>query len=79
MTKRSLIKRKLEGNFYFRQADYQYLNSETQVSRFYYGAFLTYRINRSWMISLLGELAVGQNENNQRINTKLIKRIGKKR
>lgn len=72
---RTLIPRKLNGDFYYRNIRYNYVNSENEFQQNYLGASLTYRINKSLSLGLMGELSRRTDESNYRINTRLIKRI----
>ncbi len=76
---RTLIKRKLNANFYFRMADYQYLSSELKTQVKYYGTGLSYRISRQLTLSLLGEMIDSERENSYRVNTRIIKRFDTKK
>ena len=76
---RTIIKKKLSTYFYFRRAQYQYLGSETQTELAYYGANLSYKINRSLSFSVLGEMAVKSNGERYRMNAKLIKHFDNKK
>ena len=74
---RSLIKKKMNVDLYFRNVSYTYVNTETQSIQNYYGAGLTYRFSRQWMFNALGEMAVKNTDTSYRFNTKLIWRFGK--
>ncbi len=82
---RSLAKRKLDVDFYFRMVQYNYLNREstqslsTVITQNYFGAGLSYRIMKSLTFSLLGEMADMETEQNYRVNARVIKRFDSKR
>lgn len=79
---RSLLKNKLNADFYYRFVNYTYLNSNTvnsTVKQNYYGANLSLYITRRLMLSVSGELSKSNEENSYRIYTKLIKRFKSKR
>jgi len=79
---RSLLKNKLNADFYYRFVNYTYLNSNTvnsTVKQNYYGANLSLYITRRFMLSVSGELSKSNEENSYRIYTKLIKRFKSKR
>ena len=76
---RRLYKQTVRGDFYFRYVAYNYRISELKSDQQYYGASLSIRINRDFRISVLGELATRDHNNNYRINTKLIKRLSTKK
>jgi hypothetical protein len=75
---RTIIKKKLNADFYFRMVNYKYLHSELTSAQQYYGANFSYRINRKLVFSILGELSARPTENNYRVNAKIIKRFDKK-
>ncbi len=72
---RSLIRKKLNGDFYFRRAMYVYGDGGLRSAQNYFGANFTYRITKTLRFSLLGELSTRKDKKNARINTKLIKRF----
>lgn len=72
---RSLIERKLQGDFYYRIVNYQYISSEIKSKQYYVGANFSYRLSKKIRLSLLGELSARNDENNYRINTRLSKRL----
>lgn len=72
---RSLIRKKLQGDFYYRMVRYAYGGNEFDRAQNYYGANLSLRLNKSLRFSILGELSTRESEERIRINTKLIKRF----
>ncbi len=72
---RTLIKQKLNADFYYRFVNYDYLNHEINYNLNYVGSHLTYRYDRKLSFSLMGEMAVQTAENNYRINIKINKRF----
>ena len=77
---RNLLKNKLNADFYFRYADFNYFNSHIGSNKQnYYGTNLNYNISRKLMISVSGEYSNSSQENNYRIYTKLVKRFYSKR
>lgn len=80
---RYLIKNKVNSDFYFRTVNYNYLSSEVfsgitkSYKQNYYGTNISYIINRKLSLSVLAEVATISQENNYRINTRIIKRFGK--
>jgi len=79
---RTLIKNKLNADFYYRLVNYIYLNSNTfntTLNQNYYGANLSLYITRKLMLSVSGEYSNTNQENNYRIYTKLVKRFNSKR
>ncbi len=75
---RSLIKSKLNANFYFRMANYHYLQSEIDTKLTYYGTSLSYRITRKLLFSILGEMAMRPTGETYRVNAKIVQRFDKK-
>ena len=76
---RSMLKNKLNTDFYYRLADYKYNNNETKFQQSYYGTNLSYSITRTWLFSVSGEFSQFNDENNIRIYTKLTKRFYSKK
>lgn len=77
---RYLFKNKLNTAFYFRNADFNYFNSNIGNNKQnYYGTNLSYNINRKLMFSLSGEYSNSDLEDNYRVYAKLVKRIYYKR
>jgi len=79
---RTLIKNKLNADFYYRLVNYIYLNSNTfntTLNQNYYGVNLSLYITRKLMLSVSGEYSNTDQENNYRIYTKLVKRFNSKR
>jgi len=73
---RYLIENKLDADFSYRLANFDYFNSFTSTyDQHYIGLNLSLRINRKLYWSAYGELATGNKEDNYRIYTKLIKRF----
>ena len=71
---RSLIKRKVYGNFYYRNGAFSSLSSDYAYERWYAGANLSYRITRNLRFSLLAEISAGSSGKTFRLNTKISKR-----
>jgi hypothetical protein len=72
---RSIIRKYLDADVYFRMVNYQYRSNELKLRQGYYGASLNYRISRLWSINALYELAARETQRNHRFNTKIIKRF----
>jgi hypothetical protein len=64
-------------DLYYRNVNYTYLASETKIKQNFFGAGFSYRLSKSWMFNILGELSVRNKEESYRLNTKIIKRFGK--
>jgi len=75
---RSLIRKKLQGDFYYRRVKYEYASSDFNSSQNYYGSSLSLRLTKTLRLSILGELSTRNTEERIRINTKLIKRFKSK-
>lgn len=71
--------KKFSADFYYRLADYEYINSTTSYKQNYYGTNLSYYINRKLLLSVSGELSTFDKENNYRVYAKIIKRFYSKR
>ena len=76
---RSLVKNVLNADIYYRRANYTYENREQEYAQNYYGLVMTYRIDRSWMLSFSGEMSQLDEENAFRFYTRLIKRFRSKK
>lgn len=77
---RSIIENKLNADFYYRFANYDYFNSFTSTNnQSYYGANFSLYISRTLMFSVFGEFSTSSLEDNYRINTKLVKRFSNKK
>jgi len=72
---RSIIRKYLDTDLYFRIVHYQYRASKVSLQQYYYGASLNYRISPSWSLSLLYELSDQASNQNHRLNTRIIKRF----
>ncbi len=75
---RTIIRRTLDADAYVRLVQYEYASSGMSFDQQYYGLSLNYRIGRLWMFSMLYELSNRSTEQKQRINTKIIRRLGYK-
>ncbi len=71
---RSLVKRRLHGNFYYRYGDFSYLSSDYAYRRWYAGVDLSYRITPDMRFSLLAEVSDGSSGRTLRLNTKISKK-----
>lgn len=72
---RTFFNKKLNVDFYYRFVNYDYTSNDLNLDQNYIGTFLSYYLNRTLMISLSGEVAISDLENNYRINTKIVKRF----
>ena len=76
---RGFFNKKLNADFYYRFVNYDYTSNDLKLTQHYIGTYLSYYLNRTLMISLSGELAISDLENNYRINTKIVKRFYRNR
>lgn len=72
---RTIIKKKLNSEFYYRVVNYTYRNSVSDLLQNYFGANFSYNINRRLLFSVSGELSTFNTENNYRIYAKIAKRF----
>ncbi len=72
---RSIIRKKLSADFYYRKVEYNYIGNESRTTQDYFGASFNIRLTKKLSLSLLGEFARRSNEENYRFNTRLIKRF----
>lgn len=72
---RTIVRRKLDVEVYYRYAEYNYFNTETKLSQYYAGGNLSWNITRDIGLNLLFEHSASGGQNRNRINTKLIKRF----
>jgi long-subunit fatty acid transport protein len=66
-------------DFYYRFVNYKYETNIPDFNQHYVGAYLSYYIDRSFTISLSGELSKYNSETNYRVNTQIIKRFFRSR
>ena len=76
---RAFFDRKLNADFYYRFVNYDYTNNDLKLTQHYFGTYLSYYLNRTLMISLSGEIAISDLDNNYRLNTKIVKRFYRNR
>ncbi len=77
---RYIIKNRLNADFYYRNANFNYYNSHIGSNKQnYYGTNLNYNINRKLMFSISGEYSNSNQEDNYRIYAKLVKRFYSKK
>ncbi|MBT8231453.1 MAG: hypothetical protein KJN84_02415, partial [Bacteroidia bacterium] len=72
---RSIIKKVLDGDFYFRIVNYNYLNSEINLKQNYIGGNLSFRISKKMSLNILGEHTKYRDQNKYRMNVKILKRF----
>ncbi len=76
---REFFENKLNTDVYYRRANYEYENNFSDLSLNFYGATLSYRISRTWMLSVSGEYSQSDPENSFRFYTRLTKRFYSKK
>ena len=77
---RTLVKNKLDADFYYRLADYDYFNSLIPALRqSYFGTNFSYNINRELLFGVFAEYSSSSQEDYFRINTRIVKRFNNKR
>lgn len=76
---RSLVKSKLQAEFYFRMAEYDYTSQLDTFAQNYYGIGLSWSITRTWQFNISGEYTQSDTENNTRIYAQLTKRFYSKK
>ncbi len=76
---RDLAANKLNADFYYRMANYDYKNQDTAYKQNYYGLGLGWRISRTWHLNFSGEYSTINEENNMRFYTQLTKRFYSKK
>lgn len=72
---RELVKNKLNADIYYRLAQYAYESDYNDFDQHFYGAILSWRITRTWQLSVSGELSQFESENTYRFYTRLSKRF----
>jgi hypothetical protein len=70
---RELVENKLDGNIYFRMADYKFDNQNAAYKQNYYGVGLGWRIADTWQLNFSGEYSTINDENNMRFYTQINK------
>lgn len=72
---RPFLDNRLNADFYYRFVDYKYKSTVPDFNQSYFGTYLSYYLDRSLIISVSGEYSTYGEENNYRINTRIIKRF----
>jgi hypothetical protein len=76
---RSLLRNnRLNADFYYRYVYYQYTNLADPLQQNYFGTGITYNLTRNLLLSISGELTTFNDENNYRINTRIVQRFYRK-
>ncbi|MGK0427416.1 MAG: hypothetical protein ACJAUR_001528 [Ulvibacter sp.] len=70
---RELVENKLNADFYFRMADYDFENQDTAYKQNYFGVGLGWRISGTWQFNFSGEYSTINDENNMRFYTQINK------
>ena len=76
---RQFMDDRLSADFYYRFVNYKYVQNVPDFSQHYIGTYLSYYLDRSLIVSLSGEYSTYNQEDNFRINTRIIKRFFRKR
>ncbi len=77
---REFFENNLSAEVYYRIANYTYENSLLgDFAQDFYGLNLSYRLSRTWQLSILGEYSQFEAENTYRFYTRLIKRFYSKK
>lgn len=77
---REFFENNLSSEVYYRIANYTYENSLLgDFTQDFYGLNLSYRLSRTWQLSVLGEYSQFEAENTYRFYTRLIKRFYSKK
>jgi len=72
---RPFMENRLNADFYYRFVNYKYSTNVPEFSQHYIGTYVSYYLDRSLTISLSGEYSTYNQEDNFRINTRIIKRF----
>ncbi len=76
---RELLDGRLGTDIYYRFVNYKYESNLPDFNQHYFGAYLSYYIDRSFTCSLSGEVSQYNEETNYRINAQIIKRFFRSR
>lgn len=76
---RTYMDNRLNADFYYRFVNYKYTSNFPDFNQNYFGAYLSYYLDRSLIISLSGEYSSFDQDHNFRINTRIIKRFYRRR
>jgi len=76
---RPFMDNRLNADFYYRFVNYKYTTNVPEFSQHYVGTYVSYYLDRSLTISLSGEYSTYNQEDNFRINTRIIKRFYRQR
>jgi hypothetical protein len=72
---RPFLDQRLNADIYYRFVNYKYTSDIPELNQNYFGTYLSYYIDRSLIFSLSGEYSTYNQENNYRINARIIKRL----
>ena len=72
---RTIVKNKLNGDFYYRILNYKYEYNISSIKQNYIGASLSYHMTRKLLLSVSGEISNYNQENNYRIYAKIAQRF----
>lgn len=76
---RTIVKNKLNGEFYYRLLNYNYINNSSNFTQNYLGGNLSYSITRKLTFSISGEVTAYNQENNYRLYAKIAQRFYSKK
>ncbi len=76
---RPFMDNRLNADFYYRFVNYKYTTNVPEFNQHYIGTYVSYYLDRSLTISLSGEYSTYNQEDNFRINTRIIKRFYRQR
>ncbi|MEL0455889.1 hypothetical protein WJN01_06595 [Flavobacteriaceae bacterium SZ-1-7] len=72
---REFIDGRLGTDMYYRYVNYKYNTDIPDFAQHYVGGYFSYYIDRSFTVSLSGEVSIYDNVTNYRVNTQIIKRF----
>jgi len=75
----TIVKNKLNGEFYYRLLNYNYINNSSNFTQNYLGGNLSYSITRKLTFSISGEVTAYNQENNYRLYAKIAQRFYSKK
>lgn len=76
---REFMDGRLGTDMYYRFVNYKYNNNVSDFNQHYLGGYFSYYIDRSFTVSLSGEVSIYENQTEYRVNTQIIKRFFRSR
>lgn len=72
---RPIIKKLMDAELYYRNVNYAYVGSKLALKQDFYGTSINLNLGSHWSLSVLYEYSARLNDNNQRMNSRIIYRF----